>query len=399
MGYTPITPFRRMVDAVQMQHQAIVAAPLPERAVAKWDVLRELSVAKAAFGLSDRDLGVLQALLSFYPALTLDQPEKMVVFPSNQSVCDRLNGMPSSTMRRHLANLVAAGVILRRDSPNGKRYLRLHASGPQAFGFDLSPLPRLFGRILSLADQIRAEAAEIAELRERINLMRRDLRGLWDYANASAQAINAPCPTALDDLARHLRRKLSRDELKNIAHQLAQMLLELQSHPTFTEVSSSSAEEMSTNNARIEQHYQSSNKDLHESESCQGTKASVTAAPSKMPLDLVLSACPEILEYALDPVHDWQGFQRLAEHIRPMMGICGSAWAQAKRSMGDSEAAITLAAMLQRMGEIRSPGSYLRSLSSKAVEGIFTSGPMIRALMGQNTPQMTAQTQQRSSQL
>ncbi len=51
-------------------------------------------------------------------------------------------GMPASTLRRHLAVLVDAGLIVRRDSPNGKRYARKNRAGAieLAFGFDLSPL-------------------------------------------------------------------------------------------------------------------------------------------------------------------------------------------------------------------------------------------------------------------
>lgn len=45
----------------------------------------------------------------------------MIVFPSNKAICARLNGTPCSKMRRHLSRLVEAGLLMRRDSPNGKR--------------------------------------------------------------------------------------------------------------------------------------------------------------------------------------------------------------------------------------------------------------------------------------
>ena len=50
--------------------------------------------------------------------------------------------MPASTLRRLLAVLVEAGLIVRRDSPNGKRYARKGRGGEitLAFGFDLAPL-------------------------------------------------------------------------------------------------------------------------------------------------------------------------------------------------------------------------------------------------------------------
>lgn len=48
--------------------------------------------------------------------------------------------------------------------------------------------------------------------------------------------------------------------------------------------------------------------------------------------------------------------------------------------MGAEDAAATLAAMLERFTEIRSPGAYLRNLSAKAAMNAFSSGPMVLAI-------------------
>lgn len=64
-----------------------------------------------------------------------------------------------------------------------------------------------------------------------------------------------------------------------------------------------------------------------------------------------------------------------------MMGISPSAWDEARLVMGPEQAAIVLAAMLERFDEIRSPGGYLRTLVAKAEQNQFSSGPMIMALM------------------
>lgn len=70
-------------------------------AVSKWDALRELAAARKTYGLNDRDLSVLQALLSFLPGKDIEpQPGVTVVHPSNRAICERLNGMPGSTMCR-----------------------------------------------------------------------------------------------------------------------------------------------------------------------------------------------------------------------------------------------------------------------------------------------------------
>ena len=67
-----------------------------------------------------------------------------MVFPSNDQLSLRAHGMAPATLRRHLAVLVHCGLLIRRDSPNGKRYARKGQGGTieSAFGFDLMPWSR-----------------------------------------------------------------------------------------------------------------------------------------------------------------------------------------------------------------------------------------------------------------
>ena len=71
----------------------------------------------------------------------------------------------------------------------------------------------------------------------------------------------------------------------------------------------------------------------------------------------------------------------VADFVRPMLGISADAWREARATMGDGAAAVTLACILQRASEIRSPGGYLRSLSAKAAAGGFSPGPRVMALL------------------
>ena len=192
MGYHPVTPFGRTVDAVLIQRQNQLQAASermpaassqlePAKPVSKWNVLRDLAVARHHFGLSDRDLSVLQALLSFWSGTELPADRALVIHPSNQTICDRLNGMANSTMRRYLARLVDAGLLLRRDSPNGKRYARRYGGEKVAYGFDLSPLRQRAREIEMAAEDVRAEEFRLKRLRETVSLMRRDLAGLAEF--------------------------------------------------------------------------------------------------------------------------------------------------------------------------------------------------------------------------
>ncbi|CUH81102.1 replication initiation protein RepC [Tropicibacter naphthalenivorans] len=366
--------------------------PCPVTSVDKWEALRELSAARTAFGLSDRDMTVLQALISFHPKTVLEG-DSVIVHPSNASISERLGGMPESTLRRHLSRLVAAGVLMRRDSPNGKRYARGKGDSRTAFGFDLAPLVRRHALHCAAAEELRAEAERVKRLRETVSLMRRDLAGLAEWG--ADQRPDLTLWDAFEDLAlltaRALRRKLDEADLHGLAAQLSRALDQARNLLEPTEVTEETSD-MSGTALQSERHYQNSNIDSSVLEpSIEKEEAAPEVAPSppqvdqrplpSVPLGLVLNVCPEIQGYLPDPIRHWHQLVNAADTLRPMMGISPSAWQEAQAHMGPEQAAVVLAAMLERMSDIKSPGGYLRALTDKAAAGAFSCGPMIMALM------------------
>lgn len=400
MAYQPVTSFRRPIDAAQLAAQKTVSTPLPSQGVNKWETLRELAAARVRFGLSDRDMTVLQALVSFHPATILGgNQDDLVVHPSNASICERLNGMADSTMRRHLAHLVDAGIIIRRDSPNGKRYARRHGDEKVAFGFDLTPLAHRFMEFCQAAESVRAEESRLKRLRETVSLMRRDLAGLAEYGAEERPDISlwSRLTAMANDISKYLRRKLTIDALEALQVALESALNQARDiiDPVETEI-------MSTNDVSFEQHYQNSNTysyDLEPSiENAQRREAGFESEAEvqetgdtdfsldnrklpNIPLGLVLAACPEIKTYCDGTIRHWHELVRAVDIVRPMMGISPSAWDEAKMAMGPEEASVVVAAMLENFATIHSPGGYLRTLTSKAEMGAFSCGPMIMALM------------------
>ena len=401
MDYTPVTPFRRPINAAILHYQAAAQQDLPPSGVNKWEALRELAAARIAFGLSDRDLSVLQALVSFHQATIVGgNHSETVVHPSNKAICERLNGMPCSTMRRHLANLVQTGFVVRRDSPNGKRYARRYGDEKIAFGFDLAPLAQRFVEVCEAAEAVRAAEERYKRLRSTVSLMRRDLAGLVDYGRSLRpdRAIWDQASDLCVLTARDLRRKLDFAELQQMESALSEALNAIRDllEPV-------QSQDMSTNEVTNEQHHQNSNKNSYVFEprlekaqgegSASDPAAALVAEGStdepvsvdnnlpRIPLGLVLAACSEYRTYAERPVRHWHDLVRVADVIRPMMGVSPSAWEEAKQYMGPEEASVVILAMLERFGDIRSPGGYLRSLSAKAALGEFSCGPMIMALM------------------
>jgi replication initiation protein RepC len=425
----PTTPFgRRPLSLAMMARQAAAetfrAKPdAAEAVVHKWRLFRALTEAKEALGVTDRALSVLHALLSFHQETALTLPPSqakagegdapgpgLVVFPSNKELSIRAHGMAPATLRRHLACLVDAGLILRRDSPNGKRFARRGQGGEiaDAFGFDLTPLVARAEEIENLAEAARAENRAIALLRERITLARRDIVKM--IATGVEEAV------AADWNGFHLRyatlsggygRKLGRRDLEVLVDALATLAQEirklLETHIK--------ANNMRANESQTERHIQnqiSNQSDLEPSlqkgwgrrlgpndaaaqapaapERGDGVPVSPIGqtrprAPSAFPLGMVLEACPDILDFAPGGIACWRDLLSTAAVVRSALGVSPDAWSQATQVLGEQDAAVVIAAILQRGEEIRSAGGYLRVLTAKARAGELSLGPVLMALL------------------
>lgn len=360
----------------------------------KWALLNDLRTARADFGISDRDLVVLHALVSFLPGKDLSDGPALLVFPSNAALSDRAHGMPESTLRRHVAALVNAGLLARHDSPNGKRYATRDLSGEviEAFGFDLRPLLARAAEIRDAARMQEQADATLRRLRTHLVIRLRDAAKLCDYAAEQGLVVDA-LETRLSALSRNLRRKMQLPQIEACLDAAGDILAALNG------MLSSETQEMSGNDADFERHYSESNTDSLELEPClekgrgqTDVPLSDTPAPSTtetqaahkeppIPLVLVLKACPDLSLYAPDPIRTWRDLVNTAYALRPMIGISPSAWDEAVSLMGAENAALALSGILQRMADIRNPGGYLRALSRQAAEGKFSPGPMLMALL------------------
>lgn len=385
MKHISLTPFgRQPVTAGLLAARALGAdAPALPR-VDKWALFNDLRTARSRFGVTDRDLSVLYALLTFLPAKSLEDAADLVVFPSNAALCDRAHGMAESTLRRHMAALVQAGLIWRQDSPNGKRYAARDRSGAvvQAFGLDLRPLLSRAAEIATIAAEVEAEALALRRQREFLVLRLRDAAKLLAYGREAGlpgdwDAIEA----RLISLRAALRRRLDAERLSWMLDQSGEILLVLR------DMIDLPTEDSIVTAAHSERHHTNSKKDSHDSEPCLEESRGGGQDMPNLPLMLVLKACPDIKPYARSNLTSWRDFVTVVSEVRAMMGINASAWVEASRIMGPETAAVAVAAILQRMGSISNPGGYLRALTRKAASGGFSVGPMIMALLNTGTAQ------------
>jgi len=393
------TPFgRRPLSLAILAGQDAANDVRPEDRADKWKLFRAVCEARPMLGATDRALAVLNALLSFYPDAELSGEGNLVVFPSNQQLALRTHGMAPTTLRRHLAVLVDCGLVVRRDSPNGKRFARKGQGGDieQAYGFDLSPLLARAAEFERLADAVRADRRALQLARERVTLYRRDIAKMisfgleegiaadWEVLHLEFRAIVVRIP-----------RLASREELAPLEAALKTLAMEirklLENH--------TNTEKSDANESHSGAHKQNSNTDSKlnfepRSEQEQGatgttpTEPVVTAEPEQRtkpptgyPLGLVLRACPDIADYARDGISSWEDLIETANLVRGALGVSPDAWNQAIEAMGRADAAIVVAAILQRSDQISSPGGYLRALTDKARAEEFSIGPVLIALL------------------
>ena len=148
------------------------------------------------FAVSRKDL--LKAARDAVRALALDRSERQLIeclavcfgeqqlahgllcWPSNAQI-EKKTGMSERTIRRTIVKLRERGLIVMRDSANGKRFPILNAEGEivDARGFDLTPL--------------HARAAEFAERARALDIEDRVRRQLRDDLTAARNALLDLC--------------------------------------------------------------------------------------------------------------------------------------------------------------------------------------------------------------
>lgn len=412
------TPFGRRAMSLGMLASQLIAENIePGISRNKWKLFRAVCEARPSLGVTDRALTVLDALLTFYPVDELSKERGLIVFPSNAQLSVRARGMTAATLRRHLAGLVDAGLIVRKDSANGKRYARRGRAGEveEAFGFSLAPLLARAAEIEALAALAVADREHLRITKQRLTICRRDIakliaaaidegvRGEWERISLTFRSMTSRIPRTpgIDELASSL------EEMEMLREEIVNQL-----------DANTKTRKIDSNESQIERHKQNSNpestyefepgfetKQGANSTDCekpnpnsasggageQREKRRVSATgeggPLKtFPLGLVLQACPDIADYAPGgQIANWRDLMTAAVVVRSMLGVSPSAYEAACAAMGPENAATVIACILERGGHINSAGGYLRDLTRRTEVGEFAIGPMLMSLVRANS--------------
>lgn len=399
---------------------AQIVKPKAGISVDKWKLYRALCEARTRLGVTDRALALLNALLTFYPRNELSPDHSLVVFPSNAQLSARAHGMAEQTIRRHLAVLIDAGLISRKDSANGKRYARRGGEGAidEAFGFSLAPLLARADEIEALAASAVADRLAFQRLKERFTICRRDVTKLI------AAAIDEGMAGDWEERHRHFRALVMALPRSPSAAQFAASLEELELLREGIAISLErhiKQRDPGGNDLQNERHIQNSKTEsLTESEprfeKKQGEtvvtdpqpvivtrggdeKPKEVAPPGRLvpaaaergggpsgirpfPIGMVLRACPQISDYGPGgAISSWREMMAAAVLVRSMLGVSPSAYQEACEVMGPENAATAVACILERSGHINSAGGYLRDLARRSARGEFSLGPMLMSLL------------------
>lgn len=357
----------------------------------RWTIYKQLCIAKSVFGLNDRCLAVLSSLLSFAPQDELSEKTGLVVFPSNRQLALRAHGMPESTLRRHLNSLIGAGIIARRDSPNGKRYAYKDKTGAveEAFGFSVAPLLARATQIAEASEKTLADTLQLKRTREQITLQRRDLAEMIDAALADAPSPQwSEAYTRFRAIVDAIPRRATLNELQIILGNLVSLRENLDNILKLND----DVTELSVNHAQTERHHIESLPESHiDSKNIKTNDLKVpnslavatvikkeqSSVRTGISIDTVLRTCPDIQQYAVDNIRSWRDLIDASRIVSGFLGIGQSTYQEASEIMGRECVSTIIAWMLQRVTDIKSAGAYLRTLTQKAKAGQFSARELL----------------------
>jgi replication initiation protein RepC len=178
---------------------------------------RALAAFKAAapyLGIRPNVVHAVDWLFRFTDPVDWQPSSKPIVWPS-AAMQQQEMGLGVSQVKNLNRHLVELGLIVMKDSPNGKRYGRRGPQGQiiEAYGFDLSPIASRFAEFQAISAAGREDRARMASLRRRATIARNCIRQLIE--TAAEHSISSDEYETCLEAAANASRGISR--LKNLS--------------------------------------------------------------------------------------------------------------------------------------------------------------------------------------
>ena len=373
-------------------------------------VLAAFKAAAPHLGYGPRVVHAIDWLFRFTKAHDWGEGARPIVWPSAAMQREAL-GLGLSQVKALNRQLIEAGLIAMKDSPNGKRYGRRDGKGQivEAYGFDLSPLAARQAEFIAVAAKGRAERERMRRLRRRATIARKGLAQILETV-AELDLLDATW-LRLGEEGRGLARSLAKlerlDEMesgvaslehrRHEAQERLSNLLPREPDPISEPVDSDPKGPESRPHIIPTNHpFYPEQDTVMVSEACkpgagrggttptprspQGTPGvkqperrarNDTGTVMRLGTDELVQLAPRLKPYLRTPSPGWPDIVDAADWLRHDLGVSKSLWGEACLAMGREEAAIALAVVSAKPKEhfTSSPGGYFHGMVAKAKAG------------------------------
>lgn len=381
-------------------------------------VLAAFKAAAPFLGLRPGVVHAVDWLFRFTDPQDWQPSSRPIVWPSAAMQQQEL-GLGPSQVKNLNRQLVELGLVVMKDSPNGKRYGRRDPQGRivEAYGFDLSPLASRHAEFKAEAEAGREERARVQALRRRATIARNGIRQLletaieqgitdkeWtvlqDAASVASRGV-AGIPSSAEmemavarlerlqgDMRRHLEAALDAvaargeapclpvnnnpKEPENWPHITSTNQLSNLKDTVIASRKSSSSRVSSGGNPRANDFGNGAVNDQTPNTQQQPGKVRTDSGSllKITPMELIKLA-PRLKPYLNNQAPSWPEIVDAADWLRDEMGISKFIWGDACLAMGREQAAIAIAIVSGKPpAHFRlSPGGYFHGMVSKAKAG------------------------------
>jgi replication initiation protein RepC len=404
------TGFRRLTPSLlRADRTAEGFDGLPDGVEVPGQLLAAFKAAAPRLGLSPRLVHAVDWLFRFTQAQDWGRGGRPIVWPSAALQQEAL-GLSESRVKALNRALIAGGVVTMKDSPNGKRYGVRDRAGriTEAYGFDLSPIAARYPEFTRLAEEARAERAEMGRLRRRATIARKGIVQILE--TAAEYGLEGEDWASLARETRTLTKALKKVErldemvvgvasLERRQCAARERLENLLSQAKADPVAMADSTPLGPENSPHQNTYKStlypipdtvvaksqSSTPAGEAEPIQAARerppTSQIAKPARtervegtvlrLSTEELVRLAPRLRPYLTVPTLTWPAIVDAADWLRGELGVSKSLWGEACLAMGREEAAIAVAIVSAKpAGHFRSsPGGYFHGMVAKAKAG------------------------------
>ena len=419
------TGFRRLTPSLLRADRAAAGFDgLPEGVSTPGQLLAAFKAAAPRLGLSPRLVHAVDWLFRFTQPQDWGRGGRPIVWPSAATQQEAL-GLSESRVKALNRALIEVGLITMKDSPNGKRYGVRNRAGriTEAYGFDLSPIAGRHAEFVRLAEEARAERAEMGRLRRRATIARNGITQILDtaaeygfqgeewvsllrdsrYLAKALRKAERPEEMALDVESLERRQRTARERLEILLSSAAGGASEaVNSDPLGPE-------------SRPHQYTYKPTPDpkpdtVMAQETCSalvGSGVPTQATPERptgrgetkpakparidgtvlrLSTDELVRLAPRLRGYLTSPTPTWPEVVDAADWLRGDLGVSKPLWGEACLAMGREEAAIAVAIISAKSPDHfrSSPGGYFHGMVAKAKAGELNLARTIWGLRAQD---------------